>query len=469
MGRHESVIAKFRMKLGAILALRHTLRLLAAWGFGWAATVLVLGALLGMDRQPLLWGAAGVIPIVVISIFLACRRVPAASAIRALLDDQSKCGGLVMAGAEADLGDWSDRVGPVRTPTTHWRSGRTIALLAVAASLVVASFLIPHRYIIGPTANRLEVDKEIDNIAAKIETLKEEQLIENDEAEAIEEKLEQIRREATGQDPAKTWEALDHLEASAAQTAAEAAEKAVQETGELARSEELAEALQSPNLGLSDAAMTEAMGALAKMASDAMKKDGHFNKNLPRSLKDSLMSGSLTPEQLARLAAALRGGKIGNYSMMSRMVDAELIDANFLSACKMASTCDPNQLKLLLGKYCVGDGNMPCMSVAALLAGRGSIDRGRGDAPMTWAAESDKAGARFKEQVLPPSAMGLSDSSLIGVSLGEHEPGNATPSAGGALKDASAGGGSAHTHTILPRHKRSVSRYFDRKANRPSQ
>src|SRR5262249_36528764 len=50
-------------------------------------------------------------------------------------------------------------------------------------------------------------------------------------------------------------------------------------------------------------------------------------------------------------------------------------------------------------------------------AGKGGVDRGRGDAAMTWTNGSSEKGARFKEKVLPPSSVaGLNDSRLVGLS-----------------------------------------------------
>ena len=84
---------------------------------------------------------------------------------------------------------------------------------------------------------------------------------------------------------------------------------------------------------------------------------------------------------------------------------------------------------------------------------------------MTWKDPASKEGAAFKEQVLSPgSSARLEQSGLLGVSSSAPaaEEG-AAPSSGNALSGAAAGGGSAHTHTVLPRHRGTVERYFERK------
>jgi hypothetical protein len=74
-------------------------------------------------------------------------------------------------------------------------------------------------------------------------------------------------------------------------------------------------------------------------------------------------------------------------------------------------------------------------------------------------------GAKFKEQAITPAALkDLKDSQLLGISKGapdkdkEHEAATS-----GALAGSTAGGGSANTQTILPRHRGAVERYFERK------
>ena len=96
--------------------------------------------------------------------------------------------------------------------------------------------------------------------------------------------------------------------------------------------------------------------------------------------------------------------------------------------------------------------------------GRGGINRGRGDAAMTWQKDVNKDNAAFKEKVLPPAAAAsLKQSQLVGISVGDptsSKPGGG--SAGGALGSAQAGGGEARTQTILPEHEKTVQRYFNR-------
>ena len=83
---------------------------------------------------------------------------------------------------------------------------------------------------------------------------------------------------------------------------------------------------------------------------------------------------------------------------------------------------------------------------------------------MTWTEGSDENGAKFKEKALPPgSVAGLQDSQLVGLSASAPEVQKGNLAAHGALNNSATGGGSAHTQTVLPKHKGAVKKYFDRK------
>ena len=101
---------------------------------------------------------------------------------------------------------------------------------------------------------------------------------------------------------------------------------------------------------------------------------------------------------------------------------------------------------------------------AAMLAGgpgRGGINRGRGDAPLTWGEESADLVGRFEAQLLP-SATGLDPehSATLGV-------GGATPEVKPEAEAAGRGDVKASTgrtswrRRISPRHRDAVRRFFD--------
>ncbi len=447
------------------------MRLSVAWCFIWGAAAILLAALSDIDRAMLLWGAIGLAPVAVAAIVLARMTVPSESAIRALLDDRARCGGLLMTAGARDIGQWSDRIGKLREPSLHFDGGRTMLCLVAAVSFVLVSFLVPQRYITVQAANPLEIGEEIDRIAEKIEILAEEEIFDEEKAETILEKLKQARQEASGQDPVKTWEMLDHIEASAENAAAEATENALQQTEQFAKAETLARAIASVSNELPADLLAEAMAEMAKLASDAALdqaalRDGDLASKLSKELAEALKNGTLSPEQLDALAKALRASKGGLASGIGRLCRAQLIDPNSLSKCMKlgegkGAMIDPNAIGDLLA-FCEEGGNVAQGLLAMCNSpGRGGINRGRGDAPMTWAQESDAHGAKFKEQMLPPNAT-LTDSRFMGISTGSHDTTAQADTSPGVLSKAGAGSGSAHAQTVLPRHRHAVRRYFDR-------
>jgi hypothetical protein len=307
--------------------------------------------------------------------------------------------------------------------------------------------------------------KEIEKLAAQIDVLKEEAVLEPARAESLKQKLNQLKDEASGENPVKTLEAFDHLQNLANQAAKESAEEAVRKTEQLAKTEALAEALRQGAGAGDDKFKAEAMAELAAMVQKAMKENALADKGLDAEALAACKGGDLSPEQLARIAKALKEGKGDLAKMLRKLREAELIDADMLSKCENAGKCD-GKLLAALCKECAGK-----MSIAELLAlcqceqpGRGGVTEGPGAAKLTWGKASSEEGAKFKEEVLPPADVSaLRESMLSGLSKGapavDKKGGPATP---GALQGAQAGGGSAQTQVILPRHRGAVERYFDR-------
>ena len=83
---------------------------------------------------------------------------------------------------------------------------------------------------------------------------------------------------------------------------------------------------------------------------------------------------------------------------------------------------------------------------------------------MTWTDGSTEEGAEFKEETLPLSNIAsLEDSEIFGISAAAPSIEASNPiEQSAALNGATVGGGSSVTQTVLPRHKASVKRYFDR-------
>jgi hypothetical protein len=147
---------------------------------------------------------------------------------------------------------------------------------------------------------------------------------------------------------------------------------------------------------------------------------------------------------------------------MGKLAALKLIDANKLGQCKNAAKCpNPSALAAYLSKEC--NGTNSCTS-AVLAFCRGGINRGRGDAPMTWQNPADFDGTKNKDQALPMGSLaGVKDARFVGISRSAPEVTGGDVDAGrGSLSGAKSGGGSAQVRPVLPKHRGTVERFFKR-------
>jgi hypothetical protein len=457
---HEDAIRRLARRFLLAITLKHSLAFITIWSFLWGTVALVLRAVSGAQLMPLLWGALGFLPAVLAAAITSRRQVPSRASIRALLDQQNGCGGLLMASGDVILGDWRSRMPAIDLPRVRWRNPRSWWVFASSILFLLASLAVPVRFASLNSPRGLDVGHEVNAIAEKIEALKEEMIIEEAKAEALEQKLEELGKEASGDDPAKTWEALDHLAAAVEKTAKEAAQSELAGREKLAQAEALAEGLMSGADEMDARLMTEAMQTLSEKMGSAMQENRMLAQNLSPELQEAIKSGALRPEHLKDIAKALRQNRTASDRKLSKLNQQRLIDAK---PGVTAERRDNSGLARFLQE------NAQRMSVENAVAawcekpGKGGISRGRGDAAMTWTDGTSEKNAEFKERELPPSfAAGLKDSQLVGLSASEPTV-QETVAAHGVLVDAAKGGGSAHTAAILPRHKSAVKRYFDRK------
>ncbi len=521
MDKVAKSIRTFRYRAAEVLFLRYGLGLITVWCFIWGAAVVVVRAAGGVERIHLLWGWAGFIPALGGAWYISRRNVPKASIVRALLDREEGGGGLIMAAAEVDADAWAGNVSAGETPRLRWRSGKTWGIFLMAAVFLGISFLVPQRYVEMVRGDRLEVDREVDDLASRIETLEEEKILSAKDAEVLVTKLDQLRKEARGSDPVKTWEALDHVEQEITQAAQKAAQSALAKTEQLTKIQALSEALSQLQQGnimnktaMSEVApnpkvekegqqlvempdaqeMQQAMTELNKMVQKALKEDQQLAKTLDRQILKHIQSGQLDAKDLDTLVKFLEDHKVGLEKLMEQLCESGMIDPEMLKLCQTMGQLDSKalaefmaqqgmdmKLEELAAKFsglnCPGgnqpgeQGGGPNTQAAGTGSdnqdcepGQGGNQRGRGDASLTWKEAPTEEGVQFTEQVLPPSSrQSYKDSHEIGVSQEAPtvEPTAATGS--GGLRDAAAGGGGAHTPMILPRHRATVKRYFERK------
>lgn len=387
-----------------------------------------------------------------------------------------------MAAGEQPLGGWENRLNSVSLPRLKWRSSRAWGLMALSVTFAAICLFLPIKYVSVNAGRSMDVGKEAETIAAQIEMLKEEQIITEAKAEELKGKLDQLADEAAGEDPAKTWEALDHLANSVEKAAKDAAANAATKQEQLEKAEALAEGVMAGSDQMDAQLMTEAMQTLSTMMQGAMKDNEALAGQLSPETQEAIKNGSLNSDQLKEVANALGQSRQKLNQQLSKLSQTGMnrgnINPNSLKGGASASKRDNSGLSKFLkenaqkmsvadavGQWCEGNGNgKDCPPGQNCPGGKGGVSRGRGDAAMTWTEGSDESNAKFKEKALPPGAVaGLQDSQLVGLSASAPEIQKGNLAAHGALNGSAAGGGSAYTQTVLPKHKGAVKKYFDRR------
>ncbi len=289
--RGEKTIARFRFRVGCVLVFRECLRWSFAWIMLWAVALVAARAVFRIDQPVLMWGFPGLAIVLAASVFLAVRQLPKPDSIRALLDRHDCLGGLLMATGETDIGHWSERLPNVTMPALRWRLSRRIMLLAMSVAFLAAAYLAPDRSLSFGRETGLQIGGEMNKLTEKLKVLKQERIIPPEKAEALEKDLDHIRKEAQGSDPAKTMEAMDHLEQAFSREAAEAAESAVKQANAAGRTEKLASALQTAQSQMDPKQFSAAMKELAEMAQQAAAESEMLDKGLGGEARRRLPAG----------------------------------------------------------------------------------------------------------------------------------------------------------------------------------
>jgi len=189
-----------------------------------------------------------------------------------------------------------------------------------------------------------------------------------------------------------------------------------------------------------------------------MKENEMLKGSLSPETQEALKSGALKPEHLKDISKALSQNKSAMKQKLSKLAQSGMINPNSLKGAQ-ANARDNSGLAQFLKE------NAEKVSVEDAVEAwcKGGVDRGRGDAAMTWTDGTSEKDAKFKEKVLPPAIVaGLNDSQMVGLSASAPTVDQGGIAAHGALNSAATGGGSAYTQTVLPRHKGAVKRYFER-------
>lgn len=459
MSSHAGALKSFAKKLTLLLMVRGMVAWTTVWFFIWGVVVLAVRFSGLLKGKWLALGLLGCIPIALIAAIREWRRREPFSKMRAAYDDLNQCGGVIMAEEVTDMSHWQSQLPSPAVPALRWRKGRAVGLLTMSAAFAGVILLLPDRLTTLHASQPLQIGKLVGELKAEVQTLKDEKILEQKKADETQKQLAKLEEKSSGLDPAKTWEALDHIKESDADLARRASEEALNKMTSLSAAQTLATAMQqASDEGMRDDIATQAAEDLASILKSAKLEDGLLKGDIPKELLDQLKGAD--PEQLQKLLSAIQFNKNSLSKTMANLKNLRLIDMKSLSQCQNAGECtNCNALAAFLSTCTNKNSNL-----ISLCYGRGGPGGGGGTGPMTWQNKSSEDNLKFKENALPPSTH-LSDAQFVGVSKSAPQlSANDLAVEHGALASAQASGGSANSQVILPQHRQAIQRYFKRDA-----
>jgi len=377
------------------------------------------------------------------AVLLTLSRSYRAEQIAALADSLNGGEGTLLAVLEIQDPAWvSSRAiaGFSQFPMPRLRVWRKLCAILPAAAFLATALMMPQRTTAaakGMLANDIAAD-----LQATLNELKKQDVITPNEDKQFQDEIERIRKDASEKLDASSWEASDAMREK---FAAKLAEK--QDAMKWA-----ADSLSNfAAAGDSDASMTKALAGELGTAIDKLSQTGLL-ANAPADLqkllggKDAIAGGKT---QLPKDAASLRklAASLSKY-LAGR--SGELAAIGKLG--KEAGRFDPTEFPLFSDERGPdGDGD----------PGSGGINRGRGDADLTWGKESAMSD-RFKSVPLPPGSYRSPDDwTPLAVLPGAPKESPEASLASSGIQYAGVTGQAAVRRTLAPRHYSAVKKYFE--------
>jgi hypothetical protein len=454
---HNQALKAFARRLERLLVMRSAVQMATVWFFVWGTAVLVckISGLHATQWLPL--GIFGVAPIILLAMARAHRRQPAFTTVRANYDRLQMCGGVMMAGEMADMGEWQARLPAASVPVLHWHCARALGMLGLSLLFMATTLWLPERFARLTPRQPLEIGAIVEQLQTEVQILQQEKIVADKKADDVQKQLSQLKQDSSSVDPDKTWEALDHIKESNAEAAQQAADEAVAKTTALTQAETMDQAMeQAAEAGMSESAAGLAAQNLSALVKAANLEDGILQGQIPPALLANL--NGLSKRDLENLMKALEASKSSLSATVGRLSDYRLVDPTLLSQCRNAGLGrNPSALAEYLSSCTNGCSLAECLSLC-----NGGPGGGGPAAPMTWMEGTSEKDVKFKEHLLPQDSQ-LSDAVLVGISRGAPQlNSDSADTVKGALDKAMGSGGSARTQIILPEHRQAVQNFFNR-------
>lgn len=441
---------------------------LAIFLFVFGTSVLAVRLAVPQLWPHVLWLAAGAVPVAAVAWWLACQRQQSRRETIAMLDQRLAAGGLLMTLAERPDEEWSTHL-----PTIHtlWQKAlprvfpkRFTSYLALPLLFAVAACFVPLREAkstpIVPQAVAKNATEQLEELK---ESLERAELLKDEEKKEFEEEVAKLQEET--QDTPLTHENWETVDALTERLQLRVDDAAAQNSKFQEAVAQLAKAAGGDGQQLSPEAqeqleqdVAEAIEQLTKKGASQTEigpgKPGSGSKSLQQKLQKLMKDGKAKlptdPQELQELLDELKEELDKEQQKLSEL----------RKKCKACSKCQ-------------GDGEGECEGEGLSdqlgekkdgKPGRGGINRGRGDADMSYGDEASENGVKFKETILPPGFADKPKDEIAGVQLiaPNEDPAAAAVKGGQRTIDPSSGN-ATWNRKLSPKHRNVVRKYFDGK------
>ena len=438
--------AQVLRKVARRVALGQFLQIWPPWGAG-AFLIAGLVALLcrmfspnAAHLLPFVW-AAPLLSVMVTACLTLNRRYSRLE-IAVITDSLGGGNGTLLAILETKDGSWNGALAALsRVSLPGLSIRRHVWPVFTAAAFLIIALLLPQR-VLTMTDNGVAATEIAADLKATVAKLKEEELVTPAEEKKLDEEIERIRKGALQHMDSSSWEAADALREKAVASVTEKHDALKWAQESLAR---FTVAAQSGDSNV-EAQTQELAESIARLQESGLLAD------LPMELQKMLGS-----------QYAIAGGKVrlpsdpGSLRRLTEMLSAHLAQRerqfrDIAGLRREFGRFDPSDYpEFNYERGPDGDGD----------PGTGGLNRGRGDAPMTWGKETKRFNG-FKAVPLPPGSVRSPDdwapvATLPGAP--KASPQLSVPRE--SLHYGTAPGQEAWRRTLAPRHQTAVKKYFE--------
>ncbi len=418
-----------------------------------------------------LWLAAGAVPVAAGAWWMARKKLQSRRETIAMLDKRLDAGGLIMTLAERPDAEWSEHLPKVQA---LWKEAlprlfpkRFTSYLALPVVFAVAACFVPLR---ESRATPVVPQAVAQNATEQLEELKDSlddaEILEEEEKKELEEEVAKLQQE-TKDTPLthENWETVDALTERLQLRVDDASAKASKFQEAIAQ---LSKAAGGDGQKLSPEAQEQLEQDVAEAIEQLMQQGSQSTDSKPgksgsskQSLKDKLQK--LMKDGKAKLPSDPQEREKLLNELKEELEKEKKKLAELRKKCKACSQCK--------GGQCDGDGECESDKYSDKPGpdkdgkpGRGGINRGRGDAEMSWGDEADEKGAKFKEVLLPPGYADKPKDEIAGIQLiAPNEEPAATVAKGTQREVGASSGDTTWNRKLSPKHRNVVRKYFDGK------